>query len=93
MAYIYILQSKRNGKYYIGSTSGKIEDRVKKHQQGAVPFTSKNLPIELIFAQYCPNMKIAGKIERKLKSFKRRDYVEKIVSDGKIKLLDRYLNE
>ena len=88
MAYVYILQSKRNGKYYIGSTAGKIESRVRKHQQGGVPFTRRNLPVELVLAQQCSNMKVAREIEKKLKGFKRRDYIEKIVLEGRIKLLD-----
>ena len=91
MAYIYILQSKRNGKYYIGSTAGTIESRVKKHQEGGVLFTRRNLPVELALAQQCPNMKVAREIEKKLKGLKRRDYIEKIVSEGRIKLLDHYL--
>jgi predicted GIY-YIG superfamily endonuclease len=93
MAYVYILESKRNGKYYIGATDGAIESRFRKHQQGGVPFTSRNLPLELVLAQRCPNMKIARAIEKKLKGFKRRDYIEKMVSEGRIRLLDRYVDE
>ena len=89
MAYLYILQSKRNGKYYIGSTAGAIESRVKRHQRGEVSFTSKNLPIELVLAQKCPNIKVAREIEKKLKRFKRKDYIKKIVLEGRIRLLER----
>ena len=91
MAYVYILQSKRNGKYYIGSTAGAVELRVRKHQQGGVPFTRRNLPVELVLAQECSDMKIAREIERKLKDLKRKDYIAKMVSEGRIKLLDRYV--
>ena len=93
MAFIYILRSKRNGKFYIGSTAGAIEARVKKHQYGGVSFTRKNLPVELALAQECSNIKIAREIEKKLKGLKRKDYIEKIVSEGRIKLLDRYGND
>ena|SRR3989338_1062226 len=88
MAYVYILQSKRNGKYYIGSTAGAVESRVKKHQQGGVPFTRRNLPVELVLAQHCPNMHVARGIERKLKGLKRRDYIARMISEGKIRILD-----
>ena len=90
MAFVYVLQSKRNGKYYVGSTSGAVESRVKKHQQGGVSFTRRNLPVELVLAQECPNMKIAREIEKRLKSLKRRNYIEKMISDGKIKILDEF---
>jgi predicted GIY-YIG superfamily endonuclease len=91
MAHVYILQSKRNGKYYIGSTAGSVESRVKRHQQGGVSFTRRNLPVVLVLTQQCPDMNIAREIERKLKDLKRKDYIAKMVSEGRIKLLDRYV--
>jgi len=48
MAYVYILQSENNGKYYIGSTND-LEKRVKKHKEGGVRFTSGILPVKLVY--------------------------------------------
>ena len=84
MAYVYILESKRNGKYYIGSSMD-YEARVKEHLSGKVYTTKRMLPIKLAFKQKYPTMHEAKQVERKLKSFKRHDILEKIIKDGVIK--------
>ena len=44
------------------------------------------MPIpQLVFKQEFVNIDIARKVERRLKAFKRRDFIEKIVKDGVIK--------
>ncbi len=86
MAYVYILQSDKNGKFYIGSTEN-IERRLEEHNSGKV-FSTKGLrPLKLIFKQYYGGLKTAKRIERKVKSLKRRDYIIKIVKEGNIKIL------
>ena len=85
MSFVYILQSLRNGKYYIGSTIN-LERRLNQHNSGW-EHTGKSLgPFELKFSQEFPNIDLARKIEAKLKALKRRDYIEKIIKDGVIKL-------
>jgi len=85
MAYVYILKSLKNGKFYIGSTLN-IEERVKKHNNGYVYYTKRNLPFELVFKQEYPSLAIARKIEYRLKRFKRRDFIEKIIQEGRIRI-------
>jgi len=88
MAYVYILKSKKNGDYYIGSTDN-FEQRMKQHRRGSVRTTRRLLPVEVMFRQECDNVQLAKKVERKMKSFKRRDYIENMISDGHIKILER----
>ena len=84
MAYVYIIHSANNGRYYIGSTTD-IERRFKQHQQGK-HHSSKRFPNpQLVFKQQCDSIEIARRVERRLKSFKRKDYIEKIVKDGVIR--------
>ncbi|MBI3887566.1 GIY-YIG nuclease family protein [Candidatus Microgenomates bacterium] len=45
--WVYILKL-ANGKYYYGSTSN-LPQRLKIHLCGKSPFTSKHLPLELVF--------------------------------------------
>jgi putative endonuclease len=49
MHYVYILKC-NNGDYYKGCTSD-IWVRYQRHNEGGVPSTASNLPVELIF--YC----------------------------------------
>ncbi len=85
MAYVYILQSLRNGKYYIGSTLD-LEERVKKHNLGQVYSTKRLLPLKIVFRQNYSDIQTARKIENKLKKFKRRDFLDKIIAEGKIRI-------
>ena len=85
MAYVYILKSLRDGRYYIGSTEN-IEQRLRHHMEGYTPSTKRFGDIELIFKQYYKFLKDARIIERKLKKLKRKDYLDKIIKDGYIKI-------
>ena len=83
--YIYILRFK-NGKYYTGSTNN-LERRLIQHTKGHTSSTKNLGEFELVFAQKMPNIQIARSIERKIKSWKRRDFIEKIINDGFIKTI------
>jgi len=43
---------------------------------------------DLVFSQEFATLELARKAELKLKSWKRKDYLEKIVNDGKITSVD-----
>jgi putative endonuclease len=84
MAIVYILKTE-SGKYYIGSTTN-ISDRLEHHQVGHTPSTSKMGKIDLVFSQEYPSLSEASVIEKRLKKLKRRDYIEKIIKEGVIKM-------
>ncbi|MBI1971407.1 MAG: GIY-YIG nuclease family protein [Candidatus Wildermuthbacteria bacterium] len=85
MAWVYILQSTRDDRFYIGSTSN-LTQRLRHHLGGFTPTTKKFGKVKLVFSQEYPNLKEARYIEKKLKHLKRKDYIEKIVRDGKIRM-------
>ena len=85
MSNVYILQSLKNGRYYIGSTNN-IKKRIDTHNAGGVKATKNLLPVKIVLRQEYPNMYIARRVENRLKKFKRRDYINKIIKDGKIKI-------
>lgn len=87
MAYVYILESLKSGRYYIGSTTN-LEKRIKKHTSGAVHTTRRFLPLRLVFYKEYSDIKEAMRIEYRLKRLKRKDYLKKIVDSGKIFLRD-----
>jgi len=84
MAYIYILKS-RGGRFYIGSTTN-LKERLKHHFGGFTPSTKRFGYVELVFSQEYPTLQEARMIEKKLKNLKRKDYIEKIVKEGKIRM-------
>ena len=81
---VYILQSEKNHSYYIGSAKN-IQSRLKQHNNGNVASTRYKKPYKLVFSQEFPTKEDAQRNEKKIKSWKRRDFVERIISDGKIK--------
>jgi putative endonuclease len=82
---IYILRSDKNNRYYIGSTKN-LEIRFQEHSVGLVKSTKFLRPLKIVFFQGYAKLSDARKIEFKLKKLKRRDYIEKIIKDGEIKM-------
>jgi putative endonuclease len=85
MACLYILQSLKNLRYYIGSTID-IERRLVEHNSGKSKYTSATRPYKLVFKQEYPSILLARRIEYKLKKLKSKEIIEKIIKDEYIKL-------
>ncbi len=85
MPFVYILQSRRDGRFYIGSTVD-LKERLRHHRGGFTPSTKRFGGIEYLFSHEYPTLKEARTIEKKLKNLKRKDYIEKIIRDGFIKM-------
>ena len=76
MAWVYILQSLCDKRFYIGSTSN-LEQRLNHHFGNSTPSTKRFGGLKLVLSRV---------IEKKLKNLRRHDYIEKMVSDGYIKM-------
>jgi len=83
-AWVYILKDD-NEKFYIGSTDN-LERRLKQHAQKHTQTTSRMINPKLVLTQQYESLVIVRRIENKLKRMKRKDFIEKIVSDGYIKI-------
>lgn len=84
MAWVYILKTGQ-GNYYVGSTTD-LERRIAQHISGHTK-TTKRLQVEsVVFNQQYKSLKEARAVEARIKKLKRRDYVEKIIQDGYIKM-------
>lgn len=83
MAWVYILKDDSDH-CYVGSTID-LDARIKHHKSGHSPATKHFSDPYLALSQEYDTLSEARKVENKLKSFKRRDYIEKIISDGYIK--------
>ena len=84
MPFVYILKSS-SGKYYVGSTL-ELRKRLRDHRSGQTYSTNRMGELNLIFSQEYSSLSDARSVERKLKKLKRRDYIENIINEGKIKL-------
>jgi len=87
-SYVYILKFENN-KYYVGSTNN-LDRRLKQHISSHTYSTKRMGKFKLVFSQEYSSLSLARKIEYKIKSLKRRDYVEKIIKDGYIKIMLGY---
>ena len=85
MAYVYILESLRDGRYYVGSTKD-LDKRLNHHKKGFTPSTKRFGGVKLVFQQEFQLLKDARYIENRLKRLKRKDYLDKIVKDGYVKI-------
>jgi len=84
--FVYILRSLRNGTFYIGST-GDLERRIFEHKEGRSTYTREILPIELVFNQRYKTLKMARRIEYRLKRLRRKDIIERIIREGIIRIV------
>ena len=69
MFYTYILQSKRDGDLYIGSTRN-LRKRFEQHQKGEVFSTKSRRPLILIYYEACLKEDDAHRREKSLKTFR-----------------------
>ncbi len=83
MSWVYILKSLYKGSYYIGCTNNYYR-RFTEHQAGKVRSTKGLRPLKLVLVQEYNSLSLARRIESKLKKLKRKDYIDKIIKDGKI---------
>lgn len=80
MAYVYVLKSTKNSKYYIGSTDN-LQRRLTEHNNGQGGFFTKiNRPWKLVCYQKYTDIKEARKNEKILKSYKGGNAFKKIIN-------------
>lgn len=84
---MYILQSVRFGKYYIGSTNN-IERRIKEHRSKKSEFTKLYASkFNLVFCQEYEDVHMARLAEIWIKKQKSRVFIERIIKEGELKKL------
>jgi len=68
--WVYILKCS-DGSYYTGSTSN-LEKRISEHKLGSIKgYTSKRLPVELVFSEWFSDVNNAISAERQIKGWSR----------------------
>ncbi len=74
MNYTYVLLSKRDGRFYTGSTTD-LRARVREHAAGRVRSTTSRTPLVLIYYEACVALDDARRRERFLKTGKGKRYL------------------
>lgn len=75
MYYVYVIQSKKDGKWYTGSTND-LRRRFNEHILGKVSSTKNRGPFLLIYYEACLNEQDAKYRERYLKSGMGKRYLK-----------------
>jgi putative endonuclease len=81
MYFVYILQSTRDGTYYIGYTED-IFERLKTHNSGKVRYTKGHIPYTLAYREQCNNLHDAKVREKAIKCLKNTAYFLKKQADS-----------
>jgi putative endonuclease len=79
MAFVYILQSEKNGRFYVGSTSS-LQLRLADHQRGQTPSTRGRGPWHLVYQEQFASQSDARRREREIKSWKSHRSIEELIS-------------
>ncbi len=94
MPHVYIIRSKKSGKYYTGCSKN-ITTRLLEHNRGKVFSTKTDRPWELIYSETCSNLKEARKREKQIKKWKSRMAIERLFKSlnlTKSRILDSNFN-
>ena len=76
MFYTYVLQSEKDGDFYIGFTID-LKQRFDNHQRGAVESTKYRRPLKLIYYEACLESNDAAKREKYFKTHLGRMFLKK----------------
>lgn len=87
-AYIHMLRC-ADGSYYVGSARLGLDRRLSEHSNGTYGgYTSKRLPVELVWSQHFLNVTDAIAVERQIKGWSRAKKEALIRGDsGQVQLL------
>jgi putative endonuclease len=81
--YVYILQSLKDGSYYVGSTQD-VGARLGRHNQGRSKYTKAKRPWKLIYEEAFASRVEAVRRESEIKSKKRVSYIENLVRTSRM---------
>jgi putative endonuclease len=79
MANLYILFSQSLDKYYVGSTSMDVNQRLRRHLSDHKGFTAKAKDWVIVYSEAFEDVSEARKREIQIKNWKSRTLIEKLV--------------
>ena len=82
--FVYILQSKKTGRYYVGSAANP-DDRLLDHNRTTRGFTARHRPWQIVFTLDLGTKTNAQAAERRIKRWKSRKLIETVIA-GELRL-------
>ena len=76
MYYTYVLQSEKDGNFYVGYTED-LKQRFEQHKKGLVDSTRERRPLKLIYYEACIDSQDATSREKHLKTHYGRMFLKK----------------
>ena len=76
--FVYILQSLKDGSYYIGECED-LDKRISKHFDGMSKYSASKRPLRLRYFELLPTRSDAIKREKEIKRKKSRKYLEFLI--------------
>ena len=83
--YCYILFSQLRNCYYVGSSGDDFAERLRKHNSNHKGFTGSVADWKLVHQEFFATVSEARKRELKIKSWKSRVAIEKLIADTKMR--------
>ncbi|MFA5986190.1 MAG: GIY-YIG nuclease family protein [Parcubacteria group bacterium] len=80
--FVYILESLKDSKFYIGQTNN-LQNRLKRHNAGHVKATTHRRPLKLVYQETYASRSEALKREKYLKDLKSHTYIKNIILDSR----------
>jgi len=81
--FVYIIESLKDGSYYVGSTQN-LTERIKRHNQGRSTYTKPKRPWELVFSEEHIDRSKAIIREKEIKSRKSKSYIEALIRASRL---------
>ena len=81
--FVYILQSERDGAYYVGHT-GNVEERLTRHNEGRSEYSKGKGLWRLVYYEVYGSRAEAMRREREIKRMKSRQYIVQLVRASRV---------
>lgn len=81
--FVYIIESVKTHKYYVGSTDN-VRNRITKHNKGGSKYTKGKGPWLVEYTEVFETLSEARKKERQIKSWKKRKAIERLFTNGPV---------
>ena len=79
MFYLYILQSEKSNKFYIGSTAN-LSDRISRHNGARSKATANGIPWKLVYSEKFNTRSEAMKREYEIKAWKSHKLITNLIN-------------